>query len=285
MTKSKPLLLGAHMSIAGGFDKAIERGESIDCTTIQIFTKSNRQWNAKPITQEQADLFIAKLKDSSIKTVVAHAMYLLNLASPDHKLWHGSITAVAQELERCNILEIPYLVVHPGSRLTLSLDEGLGRVTTAINRIFEKNTGKTMLLLENMAGQGSSVCSKFEELAQVLEGVEHKRRIGVCIDTCHAFAAGYDFRTKQTYKEFWRKVDETVGLACVKAIHLNDSKGELGCKVDRHEEIGDGKIGMEAFGLLMNDAHLQGVPKILETPNGDLKDFQKNMLVLKKLLK
>lgn len=273
------------MSIAGGFDKAIERGQSIDCTAIQIFTKSNRQWNAKPITEEQANLFIAKQKDSSIKIVVAHAMYLLNLASPDHKLWHGSITAVAQELERCNILEIPYLVVHPGSRLNLSLDEGLGRVTTAINRIFEKNHGKTMLLLENMAGQGSSVCSKFEELAQVLDGVEHKRRIGICIDTCHAFAAGYDFRTKQTYKEFWKKVDETVGLAHVKAIHLNDSKGELGCKVDRHEEIGAGKIGLEAFGLLMNDAHLKDVPKILETPKDDLKDYQKNMEVLKKLIK
>lgn len=283
-THSRQLLLGAHMSIAGGFEKAIIRGQSIHCTAIQMFTKSNRQWEAKPITDEQAELFKQQLKDSSIEVIVAHAMYLLNLASPDSKTWHGTIHAVKKELQRCHTLGIPYLVVHPGSRLTSPLDDALDRVAQALNRIFDEEHGGTTLLLENMAGQGSTVARKFEELATILDKVHHKRRIGTCLDTCHAFAAGYDFSTPEAYKKTWKEFDNTIGLQHLKAIHLNDSKQELGSHVDRHEEIGDGKMKIETFSLLMNDPHLFSIPKILETPNDDLSHYARNMKRLKGLI-
>ena len=271
------LLLGAHMSISGGFEKALIRGESIDCTAIQIFTKSNRQWKAKPITDEQAEAFTQHLKKSPIKVVVAHAMYLLNLASPEPKTWYGSIAAVKSELDRCHALGIPYLVVHPGSRLTSALPHALERVADAINKIFDEDSGKTMLLIENMAGQGSSVCSQLDEIATVIDKVKHKKRIGTCLDTCHAFAAGYDFRTESNYKKFWKLYADTIGMHYLKAMHINDSKNELGSHVDRHEEIGDGTLSTTPFSLIMNDPHFFDIPKILETPNDDLSHYARNM--------
>jgi len=290
--RSHQLLLGAHMSIAGGFEKALIRGESINCTAIQIFTKSNRQWQAKPITDQEAETFQAHLKKSSIKVVMAHAMYLLNIASPDNKTWHGSIAAVIKELQRCHILNIPLLVMHPGARLTLTPEQGIARAAEAINHIFEgfnkelpsSAKNKPMLLIEIMAGQGSSICSSLQELASLIDQVDNKKQVGICIDTCHAFAAGYDFRTPETYKKFWKLVDESVGLSHVKAIHLNDSKKELGSHVDRHEEIGQGQLGLEPFSLLMNDPILFDVPKVLETPKDDLSDYAKNMAKLIKTL-
>lgn len=284
MTKKHRLLLGAHMSIAGGLEKAFERGASIGCTTMQIFSKSNRQWKAKPISPEEAKAFHEKQKETGIEPVMVHASYLLNLAAPEKEILHKSIRALKEEIERCEILRIPYLILHPGSKLHADEKESLDQVTNALDEVLGKSTGKTIILLEIMAGQGSSICYTFEQLAYILKKSKNKRLLGVCFDTCHAFAAGYDFSTPKTYKDMWDHFDKTIGLNILKAIHLNDSKKELDSRVDRHEEIGAGKIGSKAFELLMNDARLFDVPKILETPKDTLEDYAHNMKKLRGLL-
>lgn len=290
VTKKKSrLLLGAHMSIAGGFEKAIERGTSIGCTTIQVFTKSNRQWHAKPITEEQAEAFRAAVKGSDIHPIVAHATYLINIGSSDKALEKKSIKAVIDELERCNMLGIPYLVLHPGSRLKSSEEECLERIAKNLDAIFEADAGNTKILLETMAGQGSSMCHTFEQIATIRKHSVHKQRIGVCLDTCHAFAAGYDFTTPHGYKAMWDEFDSAIGLNHLYAIHINDSMKGLGSHVDRHEDIGKGKIGLEAFEMLFNDPRFFDVPKILETPENKqekdiLKDYARNMHTIKRLL-
>ena len=267
MTKKKhSLLLGAHMSISGGLEKSIERGESINCTAIQIFTKSNRQWTAKKLTDDSRSLFKERVKDSFIRSIIVHATYLINLGSPDIQTNKKSVTAVCEELKRCEQLDIPYLVLHPGSHLKSGEKTCLEKISDALNTIFEKTPGKTMILLENMAGQGSQVCYSFEQLAYIRSRSAYKKRLGICFDTCHAFAAGYDFRTQGSYTKIWKQFDTIIGLENLKAIHINDSKKELGSKIDRHEEIGKGKIGLEAFRLLFNDKRFFDIPKILETP-------------------
>lgn len=284
MSHQHRLLLGAHMSIAGGFEQAIIRGESIECTTIQLFTKSNRQWNAKQITDEQTELFKQTLKKSSIAPVITHASYLINIGSSDLTTQKKSVAALAEELTRCHMLGIPYLVLHPGSSTGASEKEGLQWISDNLNEALAQTPGSTMILLENMAGQGSSACYKFEHLAFLYKESEHKKRIGICFDTCHAFAAGYDFRTEATYKQLWHDFDEIIGLQHLKAMHINDSKKELGSRVDRHEEIGKGHIGLKAFELLFNDEQFFDVPKILETPKDTLPDYAHNMLVIKNLI-
>lgn len=284
MTNNHRLLLGAHMSVAGGMEKAFERGESIGCTTMQIFSKSNRQWKARPITSDEAQAFREAQKKSGIKPVMVHATYLINLAAPEKDALHKSIQAVKEELERCAQLNIPYLVLHPGSRLHSDEQTALSQIAASLDSILEASDDSTMILIEIMAGQGSSVCYTFEQIAQVINLAKHKRRIGVCFDTCHAFAAGYDFSTSKGYEAMWDHFDKTIGLNNLKAIHLNDSKKEVGSRVDRHEEIGEGKIGIKAFELLMNDERFFDVPKVLETPQDTIEDYAKNMAVLKKLL-
>jgi deoxyribonuclease-4 len=279
------LLLGAHMSIAGGFEQAITRGQSIDCTAIQIFTKSNRQWQAKPITTDQADLFKQSWKNSSISFVAAHASYLINLGASSSEMHRKSEEALRVELERCDLLGIKYLVLHPGSRLENSQEAAIKQIAQSIDAIYEESGAHCSILLENMAGQGSAVCSTFEQLATLKHESRTKRKIGFCLDTCHAFAAGYDMRTKQTYQSFWEDFNKHIGIEHLKMIHLNDSKKELGSKVDRHEDIGQGKIGLEFFKLLMNDKHLIDVPKILETPRDTLEDYAHNMRILKETIK
>jgi len=282
--KKHRLLLGAHISIAGGLEKAIERGESIDCTVIQIFTKSNRQWHAKPITQAQADLFKKTLKASNLESITAHASYLINIGSPKKDIEQKSIKALEQELHRCNQLDISYLVLHPGSHLTSGELSCLDRIAENINKVFKKNTGKTMLLLETMAGQGSAVGYLFEHIAHILRKVNDKKRIGVCFDTCHAFAAGYDMRTPKTYEALWREFGATIGLNKLKVMHINDSKRDLGTQVDRHEHIGKGKLTTEVFRLLFNDPKFFDIPKILETPKESLKEDAMNMGIIRGLL-
>jgi deoxyribonuclease-4 len=280
----RSLLLGAHMSIEGGFDQAIKRGESINCNTIQIFTKSNRQWQAKPITPEQAKSFKQAHQESSIGPIVAHGTYLINIGSSDKELSKKSMLAVIEELERCNELGIHYFVLHPGSSVNSTESECLQRISENLNLILSKTTSKTVLLLENMAGQGSVVCYKFEQLKTVYDQIEFKNRVGYCFDTCHAFAAGYDFRTLATYEKMWQEFDQILGIDNLKAIHINDSKKELGSRVDRHEEIGKGQLGLETFSLLFNDERFYDIPKILETPNDDLIDYAHNMTILKGLI-
>jgi deoxyribonuclease-4 len=284
MGKKHKLLLGAHMSIAGGLEQAIIRGESIGCTTIQIFTKSNRQWFAKKISQDESHLFHEKINKSSIQLIVAHASYLINLGSPHTIINKKSVKAVIQELERCELLKIPYLVLHPGSGLHLSEKECIDLIAKNLNTIFEQALGETVILLENMAGQGSSVCHKFEHIADIIKQSSFEKRLGVCFDTCHAFAAGYDLRTAISYEKTWQKFDDIIGLNRLKVIHVNDSKKDLNSHIDRHENIGEGKLGLEAFKLIFNDKRFFDIPKILETPKDSLDDDVMNMTKIKEIL-
>ena len=283
MKKQPSLLFGAHMSIAGEISRAIERGQSIGCTAIQIFTKSNRQWYAKPIVEKDAEAFKQAWKDSSVQTVIAHASYLLNIGSANPDAEKKSLDALAIEFERCALLGIPYLVIHPGSYTSSDEQSCIERISKNLDLLFEHIPHGT-ILLETMAGQGSQVGYTFEQLAQIIQLSKHKRRIGICFDTCHAFVAGYDFRTERAYKLMWEHFDKVIGIDKLKAIHLNDSLKDLGSRVDRHADIGKGKIGLEAFALLFNDPKFFDIPKILETPRTELSDYRKNMDILEGLV-
>lgn len=278
------LLLGAHVSISGGFEKAIERGASIGCSTIQIFTKSNRQWAAKNISDNEIELFLKTKKNYTIDPIVAHASYLINIASSQTETRTKSTQALQIELERCKELQIPFLVVHPGSHGSSNIEESLALAATALDEILERVPGDSKILLEIMAGQGSSICYTFEQLATIISKSHHKKRIGICFDTCHAFAAGYDFRSEKQYEALWKDFDDIIGLEHLYAIHLNDSKKGLGSHVDRHADIGKGELGLHTFELLMNDKRFFDVPKLLETPYEILEDYIPNIKTLKKLL-
>ena len=280
----KKLLLGAHISAAGGLYKSLERGASIGCTTMQIFTKSNRQWAAKELTVNEITKFKKAVKQHSIAPIVAHCSYLINIGSPNEQTAAKSILALKIELQRCQDLEIPYLVLHPGSHLKAGEDECLARIAKNLDCILNETPGNTMILLETMAGQGSAVCHIFEHIATIRKLSQNNKRIGVCFDTCHAFVAGYDLRTKNSYEKTWLTFDKIIGLQNLKVIHVNDSKKELGSRVDRHENIGDGKIGLEGFKLLFNDKRFFDIPKILETPKDDLNEDLINMQKIVTLL-
>ncbi len=263
-------LLGAHMSIAGGVDSAIGRGERVGCTAIQIFTKNNNQWNAKPLSGEEIGAFKEAQQKTKVVASLAHCAYLINLASPDKGNWERSFNGMKNEVLRAGELEIPYLVLHPGSHTGSGATEGIKRISDAINRIHEEQAHRLpMILLECMAGQGSSIGSKFEELRDIMADIKDQSRIGICIDTCHMFAAGYDIRTRETYDASFQEFDRIVGLEWIKAFHLNDSKKDLACHVDRHEHIGKGFIGLEAFRCLLNDPRFSKLPMVLETPKNE----------------
>lgn len=272
------------MSIQGGLWQALVRGESIGCTAIQIFTKSNRQWATKPLDETEVERFKVTWQQTNILSVVAHASYLINIASPSEATRNKSVHALIEELNRCSQLFIPYLILHPGSRGTDSVNTAITNSINQINIALESTADNTAILLETMAGQGSSLCNQFEEIAIILDAFKGTPRVGVCLDTCHIFAAGYDFRTANTYHQTWGLFDKIIGKKHLKAIHLNDSKKDLGSHVDRHEEIGQGKIGIEAFSLIMNDKSLVSIPKILETPKDTLHEYEHNMNILKGLI-
>ena len=278
----KNLLIGAHVSIAGGFYKAILCGETIGATCIQIFTKSNRQWHAKKITQEDIELFTTHQKNSNIAIVVAHASYLINLGSKTEETVHKSIHALTEELQRCDALKIPYLVLHPGTLRSTDEQESLIFIADQINTALERaNPQHVTLLLETMAGQGSTAGHTFEQLATIMHHIKNKKSIGVCFDTCHAFVAGYEFNTPELYKKMWDNFDKTIGLSKLKVFHMNDSKKGLNSKVDRHEDIGKGMIGPSAFKLIMDDKRFADIPKILETPQAnDIEDPKRNIATL-----
>ncbi len=282
MKKNQKLLLGAHMSIAGGFYKSILRGAEIGCTTIQIFTKSNRQWKAKTIEKEDVSEYLKTLKESNIFPVAAHASYLINLGSPNEDTNKKSLEALIIELERCEKLKIPYLVLHPGNGLSSTEKETINLIANNINTALKKVPGKVQLLLENMAGQGTGFGYKFEQLASVYKKIKLKSRFGICFDTCHAFAAGYDVRTKSSYEKTLKEFDKIIGLKLLKLIHINDSKKDLGSRVDRHEHIGKGKIGINGFKLLFNDQRFFNIPKILETPKES--DLSEDIINLKTIV-
>jgi deoxyribonuclease-4 len=274
------------MSIAGGVEQAILRGQSVGCKAIAMFTKNNNQWQAKPLTPDDADRFNAALLETGVQPVVAHTSYLINLASPDAALWKKSIAAMEDELARCELLGIPYLVLHPGSHMGKGEDYGLKRVAEAFNRIHATMPNlRVVTLLEHTAGQGTNLCHTFEEIAQLRGLIVDKARVAVCLDSCHLFAAGYDLRKPDKYAEVFERFDEVVGIAQVKAWHLNDSKGALGSRVDRHEHIGKGKIGRAGFRNVLNDPRWADLPMVLETPKGpEMKEDVVNLRVLRRLL-
>lgn len=264
------LKLGAHMSIAGGFDKAVHRAHSVESEALQIFTKNQKQWNAKPILDEDVALFMQCCSDCTINPVVAHDSYLINLASSSDELWEKSIAAFRHELERCELLGIPYLVTHPGAHTGSGIDAGIARVIQALDRIHADLPGyKVQTLMETTAGQGTTLGATFEELATIMAGVADPDRVGVCFDTCHVFVAGYDIRSMENYATVMATFDSTIGIDRIKALHLNDAREDHGSKRDRHEHIGKGFIGPAGFWNVMNDPRLAGRPGLLETEKGD----------------
>ncbi len=279
-------LLGAHITIDDGLSYALTKGESIGCNVIQIFTKSNRQWKSKPIDPSIAKQFQSDQKHSSIKMTIAHASYLINLGSTNQETVEKSVVALIDELERCDILGIPYLVLHPGSGEKDNTDKTIEQVAQYINYVNNQTPVRNVsLLLENSAGQGQSIGRTFEELLSLYQDIKYKNKIGFCLDTCHAFAAGYDFRDHSGYIHMKRKLKDLLGLENIKVIHMNDSKNILGSNVDRHAMIGEGKLGLDAFSYIMNDHDFINIPKIIETPYEELADHQKDLETLKTLIK
>jgi deoxyribonuclease-4 len=260
------VLLGAHESIAGGFPRSIERALADGCRSVQVFTKNAGAWAAKPIDPAAARLFREGLKANRL-AAMAHDAYLINLAAPDPVLFERSVAAFAEELRRCATLGIPRLVMHPGSPMDRDEAWGVARVAAGIDDAFDRaHVRGVRVLLETTAGQGRHLGWRFEHLAGILAAARSARRIGVCVDTCHLLAAGYDWTTPKGYRSVWRAFDAVVGLSRVEAFHLNDSKGALGCRVDRHEVIGRGCIGLEPFGRLVRDRRFASTPAVLETP-------------------
>ena len=261
------LEFGSHVSASGGVDLAIPRAAALNMTACQIFTKNANQWNAKPLDPAVIERFKANWAETGLTQVVAHDSYLINIASPDEALWARSKTALTLELERCDLLDVPYLVSHPGAHVGTGIEAGIERVAKAINEIHrETPDGRAIVLIETTAGQGTTLGRTFEEIGAIIERLDDKDRIGVCIDTCHVFAAGYDIRDADSYAATMSAFDANVGFHFLKCVHLNDSQKGLGSHVDRHAHIGQGEIGTAGFGFVVNDERLAGLPGILETP-------------------
>lgn len=278
-------LLGAHMSVAGGLALALERGKSVDCEVIQIFSKNSNQWKAKPLTVQEIHAFKKMRDETKVFPALVHSSYLINLCTPKDEEWGKSIEAFYIEMERVEALEMPYLILHPGAHVGSGEEAGISRAAEALNLLHERAPGfKMKVLIELTAGQGSCIGSRFEEVAAIFNRLKEPERVGVCFDTCHVFAAGYDLRTREQYEETMSALDRTVGLSRILAFHLNDCKKELGCRVDRHEHIGYGKMGVAPFSYLMNDPRFDGVPMVLETPKGkELKEDVMNLATLRGL--
>jgi deoxyribonuclease-4 len=277
--------LGAHMSISGGVEKAVARGQEVGCEALQIFTKNSNQWKAKPLQAEEVRLFRDACQATGIGPVIAHSAYLINLAAPDEALYEKSIQAALDELERCEVLGIASLVIHPGAHMGRGEEQGLKRIAVAIDRIHRQTPKiQAAITLEVTAGQGTVLAAKFEHIAAILEQVSEPERLGCCLDTCHLLAAGYDFRTPTGYDQMLEAWDDLVGIERIRVIHLNDSKKDLGSRVDRHEHIGQGYIGTKGFELLLNDPRLSHLPMVLETPKEDNADVR-NLATLRSLIR
>lgn len=281
------MIFGAHESIAGGVFNAIERGQKATCDKIQIFNKSNSQWRAKKLETKEIDLYFEAMEATGVTVATSHSSYLINIASPDKALNKKSYLSLKEEMERCNLLRIPNLVIHPGSHVGSGEEKGLKAIARNIDKMLkELKENEVTLLLETTAGQGSNLGYSFEQLAFIIDRVDDSDHIGVCLDTCHIFAAGYPISEVKDYRKTMKQFDEIIGLERLKIIHMNDSKKEFGSKRDRHEHIGKGHIGIEAFRNFVNDKRLRKVPMILETPKeDDLKDDIKNLKLLRSLVK
>ena len=278
-------LLGAHMSIAGGLHQAFTRIRKVKGEALQIFLSNQRQWKTPPLTSEMIEDFRLQWQKNKQMVVAAHDSYLINLAAPDQIIAEKSVAAFADELQRAATLGIPFLITHPGSHRGVGVEGGLERFAANLDRaITQSKTSTVMVLIENTAGQGTNLGSTFEEIAFILNESEYGESLGVCFDTSHAFAAGYDIRTRITYEDTFSKFDQIIGLERLKFFHINDSKRPLGSRVDRHQHIGKGEIGLAGFRLLLNDPRFQQHPMVLETPKGkELKEDKKNLKVLRSL--
>lgn len=259
-------LLGSHLSIAGGYHKAVEAAAGFGMETVQIFTKNNNQWRAKELTDKDVEKFQAALEQAGLRTPCSHDSYLINLGSSDQELWEKSRDALIVELERAERLGLAGVVMHPGSHLKATPEEGLENIVRALDEVTAATNGMAIeIWLETTAGQGTNLGYKFEHLAYLLDHVRDKDRYGVCVDTCHIFAAGYPLKTKKEYDATMKEFDEHVGVDRIRAFHLNDSKKPLGSRVDRHEHIGEGELGLKPFEFVLNDKRFKDLPMYLET--------------------
>ena len=280
-------LLGAHMSIAGGVSQALERGRTAGCECVQIFTKSSRQWASKPYAKEEIEAFRNGQRESGIKLVVAHDSYLVNLGATDAALRKKSIAGVIDELERCEQLGVPFLIAHPGAHVGAGEEAGIRNIAQAIDEAHTACPGyRVKIALEITAGQGSNLGYKLEQMGQIIDAVKDNGRLRLCFDTEHAFAAGYDLRSEEGYERTFAELDQYIGLELLAAFHINDSMKPLNSRVDRHEHIGKGHIGLEPFRRLVNDPRFVNIPMCLETePGENNKDIIEDLQQLHRLLK
>jgi len=272
-----------HVSIAGTIDQAVDRAVESHCDTFQIFTRNPRGWRVSNLEPEEIESFKSKLRQHKIGPVVSHMRYLPNLSSPKDDFYEKSVEALVGEVERCTRLNIEYIVVHLGSHLGLGREAGLKRLVGALNSATVKIKGDLKILLENTAGQANSMGSKFEELREIIDRSRHPKRLGVCLDSCHLYAAGYDLHTSKSVKATLGRFEEIVGGDELKVVHLNDSKNGLGSGLDRHEHIGMGYIGQEGFKALLHHPSIRELPLILETPIDDRRDDQENLQMVREL--
>jgi deoxyribonuclease-4 len=280
--RNSQILLGAHMSIRGGVSMAIERARSIRCTAMQMFVKNNMQWFARPLTSVEIRAFLNHVQRGELLSVFAHANYLINLAATNPQFHANSIRALAEELVRADQLELPFLVLHPGAHLGAGEEAALKKIADSVDEVFRKIPKvKTKIALEITAGQGSCIGHRFEHLAQIIAKVREPDRLRVCLDTAHLFAAGYDIRSQSGVKKTFHQFDGAIGRNRLVAIHINDSKTGFGSRVDRHEHIGKGRIGLDAFRFIMRSPRFNKIPKVLETPKG--KDLAEDVMNLKTL--
>ena len=274
--------VGCHVSASGSIDKAVDNAVERNCTAFQIFTRSPRSWHAKELTKEVIDAFKSKLKDSKIDrfAICAHMPYLPNLATPKEDAFEKSVNTLISEVERCAQLGIPYLVTHLGSHLGTGEEAGIKRLVDGLTKAGQTKND-VMILLENTAGQKNSVGSDFQQLGEIFKQLKPEKKFGVCLDTCHAFVAGYDLRTKEKVKETFKEFDKHVGIKNLKILHLNDARGELGCNLDRHYHLGLGGIGVEGITSVVKFANKEKIPIILETPIDDDRDDFENVKIAK----
>ncbi len=261
------LRFGAHVSIQGGVQKALIRGNEAGCQVIQIFTGSSRQWRSRKIGPAEVEKWHSARASLPVEPAMAHASYLINIASPSKETWDKSYTALAGELRRCHLLKIPALVLHPGSSLGEPESEAIARIAQALDRLFDEASDlSTRVLLENTAGQGSCIGHRFQHLRDICAKVRHPERLGLCLDTCHMLAAGMEITTREGWQGALDEIDQTLGLDRIQAVHVNDSKKALGSRVDRHEHLGRGFLGLSALRRVVNEPCLAGLPMVLETP-------------------
>jgi deoxyribonuclease-4 len=281
------MIFGAHESIAGGVYNAITRGQEATCDAIQIFNKSNSQWRAKKLVADEIDQYFAAIEETGVTVACSHSSYLINIGSPDDALQTKSRNSLQEETERCNRLKVPNLVFHPGSHVGSGEEPGMDRIAENMNKVLAEIPENTVTLcLETTAGQGSNLGYTFEQIAYMLDRIDDKDHVGVCLDTCHIFAAGYAITDPKDYKKTIKAFDDSIGMYNLKIVHTNDSKMEFGSKKDRHEHIGEGLIGIQAFENFLNDKRFKDIPFILETPKGDdLTDDVKNLAKLRSLVK